>query len=508
MTEFHTFGPFQVDPVRGVLLRDGQAQAVGQRGIALLLALVAAQGKTVSKSDLMEAGWPGLAVEEGNLTVQIAGLRKLLGPGPQGQDWIVTVPRVGYRLVANAAPDVAARPHPETPMLAVLPFANLSGDPAQDYFADGVVEDIITALSRFKALTVIARDVSFAYRDRAADTARTARELGVTYLLQGSVRRMAHRFRITAQLVDAETTVCLWSENFDGTAEEIFEVQDRITASVAATVAPRIELAEIEKSRLKPPGSLAAYDYYLRALQKHNSFLEADNLEAIALLHRAIELAPDFALALAAAAYGYEHRVTMGWAPASPDDAGRALALAKAAAAAAPDEPLVLARTGFFMQSLGGDHDRGLKTILRAVEINPNNVTVLLIAGAGHIWGGDLDLAMGMFHQVMALSPGRTSFAMTGVAHVLMCQGQNEQALDWARRSLAQEPNFDVTHWIMTAALAKLGQQAAAERALSALLILSPGLSISRLSQSNHSKYPERWSTVFDGLRLAGMPEA
>jgi TolB-like protein/Tfp pilus assembly protein PilF len=507
MTGRTTFGPFQIDPARGVLLRDGQAVAVGQRGIALLCALQAARGQTVAKADLMEAGWPGLAVEEGNLTVQIAGLRKLLGPGPQGQDWIVTVPRVGYRLVATAATDAAAKPQLDTPMLAVLPFANLSGDPAQEYFADGIVEDIITALSRFRSLTVTTRHASFAYRGKATDLAQTALELGVRYLLQGSVRHMAGRFRITAQLVDAETSAYLWSQNFDGAAEEIFEVQDRITASVAAIVAPRIELAEITRSRLKPPGSLVAYDYYLRALQKHNTFLDADNLEAIALLHKAIDLAPDFAPALVAAAYGYEHRVTMGWPPASPDDSGRALMLANAAVATAPDDPLVLARSGFFMMSLGRDYDRGLKTILRAVEINPNNITVLIIAGAGHIWSGDLDLAMGLFRRVLALSPGNTSYAMTGVAHVLICQGKYEDALDWARRSLAEEPNFDVTHWIMTAALAKLGQKVAAKRALSALLALSPGLSISRLTQANHSKYPERWGTIFDGLRLAGMAE-
>ena len=156
MTEFSAFGPFQVDPMRGTLLRDGRPVVVGQRGIALLLALVAAQGKTVPKSALMAAGWPGLAVEEGNLTVQIAGLRKLLGPGPQGLDWIVTVPRLGYRLIL---PQVLP-PDPEPagrPKLAVLPFQNLSGEVEADYFADGIVADIITALSRFRSLAVVSR---------------------------------------------------------------------------------------------------------------------------------------------------------------------------------------------------------------------------------------------------------------------------------------------------------------------------------------------------------------
>lgn len=194
--ESHTVGPFTFGPDHASLWRGNERVPLGHKAAALLSALAQARGTAVTKADLMEADWPGLAVEEGNLTVQIAGLRKALGPGPQGQDWIVTVPRVGYRLVLPQPlkPEV---PEPLKPALAVLPFANLGGDAEQDYFADGVVEDIITALSRFKSLIVTARNVSFAYRDQAADLAQTARALGVLYLVQGSVRRMANRLRTT-----------------------------------------------------------------------------------------------------------------------------------------------------------------------------------------------------------------------------------------------------------------------------------------------------------------------
>lgn len=200
----HSFGPFVLDAGRGLLQRDGKSVAIGQRGRALLEALLDAEGGTVTKADLMDRAWPGTIVEEGNLTVQIAALRKSLGTAPDGQEWIATVPRQGYRLIrpASAAREADAVLSAK-PALAVLPFANLSGDPDQDWFADGVVEDIITALSRFRSFAAIARNSSFVYKGRAVDIRQVAKELGVRYVLEGSVRRAGDRLRITAQLVEA-----------------------------------------------------------------------------------------------------------------------------------------------------------------------------------------------------------------------------------------------------------------------------------------------------------------
>lgn len=318
-----SFGPFTFDPDRRSLTRGGQSTELRQRASALLAALLAAGGHPVSKATLMDAVWPDTTVEEGNLTVQISGLRKSLGLGPSGVEYIITVPRVGYRLVQ---PTAAAEPEGSPrPALAVMPFANLSADVGQDYFADGVVEDIIIALSKFRSFAVIARNSTFAYRGRSPGVPQVATELGVLYVLEGSVRRMGDHIRITAQLVDGKTGSNLWAQNFDGATADIFDVQDQITASVAAVVGTKIELAEIDRSRRKRPGNLDAYDYYLRALQKLYTYLDTDNLAAITLLNQAIALEPDFALALAWAAYGYEHRVTMGWDAASPDDGAKAL---------------------------------------------------------------------------------------------------------------------------------------------------------------------------------------
>ena len=219
-----TFGPFALDRERQALLRDGEAVPIGHRGYLILEALLDANGGTVSKSALLERAWPGLVVEEANLTVQIGALRKAMGA--DGETLIVTVPRIGYRLVRPAPPPAAMPPAPAAATIAVMPFANMSGDAEQDYFADGMVDEIITALSRFKTFAVISRTSSFVFKGKVVDIRAAAKELGVRYVLEGSVRRSGPRLRVTAQLVDAETGAHLWAEKFEGATEDIFDFQD------------------------------------------------------------------------------------------------------------------------------------------------------------------------------------------------------------------------------------------------------------------------------------------
>lgn len=482
------FGPFTLDTERRILSRDGQAVEIGLRACTLLQALLGAGGQQVTKAHLMDRVWPDSTVEEGNLTVQIAQLRKLMGTDAAGRDWIVTVPRVGYRLVAAAGMPVART---GVPVIAVQRFEHLGPDPAQDYFAEGIGQDITTALSRFTAFSVVAGGAA----------------AGARYRLGGSVRHMGERFRISAHLTDGDSGTCLWADNFDAAARQVFDVQDRISASVAAHVAPQIERAEIERSRGKPPGSLDAYDHYLRALQSLATLTEADNRAALALLERALELDSGFAAALAAAAYGFEHRVTMGWPAASDDDGAKAMALARAAVAASEGDALVLARCGFIFMAIGRDYDLGRQTILRAADLNPVNGEVLMRAGAAHIWAGDLDQALAFFQRGIELSPGHTFGAMTGVAHVLLLQGRHEDTLLWTARALAEQPSFDVTHWLAIAALGHLGRQDDASRAIAALLALSPDATVARIAAAHHGKFPERMACLLDGLRLAGLPE-
>jgi TolB-like protein/class 3 adenylate cyclase/Tfp pilus assembly protein PilF len=408
----------------------------------------------------------------------------------------------GERQGASAQGERGARPS-----LAVLPFQNLSGDPAQDYFADGVVEDMITALSRFKSFAVVARNSSFVYKGRTVDVRQVARELGVRYVLEGSVRKAGSRLRITAQLIDGTSGAHMWAHNYDGTVEDIFDVQDRITESVVAVVEPQIQQAEIERSRRKRPENLDAYDLYLRALRNIHAASPEKNAAALELLNRAIELDPGYAGALAVAAWGLEHRTSMGWPPLTADDRQRGVQLARAALAVGGDDPDVVAHCALVILALGREYDQGLEIVKRAVEANPNDAMVLTRAGICHLKGGSLDEAMILLERVIRLSPGDTFAAKTGIANVHLCLGRYQDALDWAGRSLAENPRFDPTHWMLIAANAHLGRLDEARRALAVLLEIMPGTTVTRVAKGQHSKDPRRTEVLIEGLRLAGMPE-
>jgi TolB-like protein/DNA-binding winged helix-turn-helix (wHTH) protein/Tfp pilus assembly protein PilF len=501
------FGPFRLEPDNARLLCDGVPVALGHRAFVLLQALAEAKGQLVTKTDLMERVWPGQIVEEGNLTVQIAALRKALGTDTEGRDYIITVPREGYRLVSGHVAPPVIRPVAIMPSLAVLPFQTLGTAPDQDYFADGVVEDIITALSRFKSFAVIARNSSFAYKAKAIDVRQVARELGVLYVLEGSIRRAANRLRVTEQLIDGASGAQLWARNFDSPAEEVFEVQDNITASVAAIIEPKIQQAEINRSRRERPESLEAYDLYLQASQLLNNYRSEDNAAAIKLLERAMALEPAPAPVLAQAIYAYEHRSTMGWPPVSENDGARAMELVRNALSVARDDALLLVRCGFAVQAIERDFDQGLLLVTRAVELNPNHVEVLFVAGVVQIWCGSLEEALRLFKRVIELSPGDTVNAYAGLAHVNLALGHYQEALDWAGKAYAENPNFDVIYWLLIAANAQLGRMNEAKRWLKALQALVPGISMASLQNAHTQKEPGRMAAIFDGLRKAGMPE-
>ncbi len=508
MSERSTFGPFQIDPERGALLRDGQSVAVGQRGIALLSALLAAQGQTVAKSALMVAGWPGLAVEEGNLTVQIAGLRKLLGPGPHGQDWIVTVPRAGYRLIVPQAPPQVNDETPR-PALAVLPFVNLSGDATQDYFADGVVEDIITALSRFKSFAIISRNSSFAYKGQATDVRQIGYDLGVRYVLEGSIRRAGDRLRISAQLVECENGRHIWAEQFDGAVAEVFDFQDRITESVATVVEPHIQKAELDRSRRDRPGSIAAYDLYLRALPKLSMETAADNAEAYALLSVALDMEPDNPVFLALASYALGQRLTRTFATVEPEERQKAAELARRGLERAAGDAFVIAHCSMLMLHNTKDYDLAMAAILSAVEANPNDLLVVSRAGIAHLHCGSIADALACFHRAIRLGPRdpETHISMTGIAHCQMVLGDYPEALAWAARSLAVRPNFHCTYWMLIAANAQLGRMDEARKYLAEFRKLAPVASIASIWAGQPQKDPSRCAAILDGLRLAGLAE-
>jgi TolB-like protein len=281
-----SFGPFTFDRAQMKLSRGGQSVSLGTRGAALLAALADARGGVVSKDTLIEAAWPGTVVEEANLTVQIAALRRALGRWSDAEEWIVTVPRAGYRLVWSE--DSAGTAAAGAPAVAVLPFENLSSDPEQTHLADGLVEEIITALSKFRTFAVVARHSTFAYKGRATDVRTVARELGVRYVLEGSVRRAGGRVRVAAQLIEGSSGAHLWAEKFEGPAVDIFDFQDQIANSVIGLIEPRIRKAEIDRARRKRPESVDAWDLYVQAVPLVYGANVPAYTEAVDLLDRAL----------------------------------------------------------------------------------------------------------------------------------------------------------------------------------------------------------------------------
>ena len=317
-----------------------------------------------------------------------------------------TSPKAEPRRPTEAAAPALALP--DKPSIAVLPFQNLSGDPEQEYFADGVVEDIITALSRIRWLFVIARNSSFTYKGRAVDVKQVGRELGVRYVLEGSVRKAANRVRITGQLIDATTGAHLWAERFEGTLDDIFELQDQVAASVVGAIAPQLERAEIERAKRKPTESLDAYDYYLRGMANlHRGTREAID-EALPLFYKAIELDPDFASAYGMAAWCHFWRKVNGWMTDRAQETAEGARLARRAVELGRDDAVALTRGGHALAHLAGDLDGGIALLDRALVLNPNLAAAWFLGGFLRIWRGEPDERHRALRARDALEPARS----------------------------------------------------------------------------------------------------
>jgi TolB-like protein/lambda repressor-like predicted transcriptional regulator len=503
-----TFGPFVFVREHRSLARDGKVLTVGGRAATILGMLIDARGAVVPKDELIEAAWPGLVVEEANLTVQIAALRKALEEPPRETDWIVTVPRVGYRLVGAERPADPEGGGP--PTIAVLPFENLSSDPEQAYFADGVVEDIATALSRFKTFAVLSRGSTQRYRGSAIDTREAARELGARYVLAGSIRHAGDMVRVNAQLVDGASGAQLWAERFEANAADIFEVQDRITETVIGHVEPRIRKSEIELTRRRHPRNLDAWGLCIRA----RPLVRGDSLDgyddAIDLLSRALTLDATFAPALALAAWAHEKRFTFGGkgrAPPAVDDGQECLALAARALAEGPDDAEVLATVGWMRVVFLRDWQGMEELMARAVELNPYNLAVLNWAGQAKLQSGSPEEVVPILERAMRLSPGASdnSLCQAIVGHAYFSMRRFEEALNWGRRAVETRKTC---HWglsVMAAAYAHLGRMGEAEAALAEARAISYDTIHDVLgSPWRRQEDMDLW---VDGLRKAGMPE-
>jgi TolB-like protein len=397
---------------------------------------------------------------------------------------------------------------PSKPSIAVLPFQNLSGDPEQEYFADGVVEELITALSRMRWLFVIARNSSFTYRGHAIDVKQVGRELGVRYVLEGSVRKASNRIRISGQLIDAATGVSLWADRFDGGIEDIFDLQDRVTSSVVGAIAPKLEQAEIERAKRKPTESLDAYDYYLRGLAGVHRWTREANAEALEMLYRAIQLDPDFASAYGMAARCYSQRKTAGWMTDRAKEVGEAERLARRAAELGREDAVALWTAGLALAFVVGDLDDGARFTERALTLNPNLVWAWLFSGWVKLWIGEPDVAIDRFAQAMRLNPQDPLFfqmqAGTALAHFFA--GRHDLAFTMAAAAMKDQPNFVLGWGTMAASGALSGRAEEAIKAMARLRQLAPALRLSNLTEFLALRRPADIAAWKEGLQRAGLP--
>ena len=410
-----------------------------------------------------------------------------------------------------AASARSALPLPDKPSIAVLPFKNMSGDPEQEYFADGVVEEIITALSRFGQLFVIARNSSFTYKGRPIDVKQVGRELGVRYVLEGSVRRSADRVRVTGQLIDAATGAHLWADRFDGALEDIFDLQDQLTASVVGAIAPKLEQAEIDRAKRKPPENLDAYDYYLRGMASHYQSWSREAIsEALKLYYKAIELDPDFASAYGAAARCYIERRSNNWMTDRVKETAETERLARRAVELGRDDALALSGGGFALAAVGHDPDAGAAFIDRALVLNPNLAAAWYYSGFVKIWVGEPDTAIDHIARAMRLSPLgpiMRSFR-NATAHAHFHAGRYDQASSWAEMVLQENPDSLPSLRIAAASYALSGRTTDASKICTRLRQVDPALRISNLrDRLGPYRRPENIARLIDGLRKAGVLE-
>lgn len=408
----------------------------------------------------------------------------------------------------NAAANYPALPLPDKPSIAVLPFQNMSGDPEQEYFADGMVEEIITALSRVRSFFVIARNSSFTFKGKTIDVRQVGRELGVRYVLEGSVRKAAGTVRITAQLIDAMTGNHIWSNRYTGGIEDIFDLQDSITASVVGAIQPSILLAEIERTKRKRPESLDAYDHVMRALPHVWALEPASNVTALCHLNDAIKIEPEYPLALSLAAWCHARQIAYNWTPMHAEAKAEGLRLAKLAGDVNNDDPLVLTML-CAAHSIIGDLDIASILIEKALALDPNSAMAWQRSAYLNLFLFRPEIAIEHFERAMKLSPfDPMNFnCLIGIGQAHWVAQRYEQAVSWIRKGMVERPDLIWPLRMIAACLGQLGRVSEAREVVRQLLLAHPELTISKVMAITAFRDPDFCLRYAEGLRKAGLPE-
>ena len=534
----YQFKDFVLDPDRRELACGSGAIVIGPQVFDLLIYLVQNRERVVTKDNLIDVVWGGRIVSESTLTSHINAVRKSIGDTGEDQRLVRTLARKGYRFVGDvreipsaretptlaqqtpasvrevpeaadaAEPDQIGPALPDRPSIAVLPFVNLSGDPGQDYFVDGIVDDIISALSRMRWLFVIARNSSFTYKGRAVDVKQVGRELGVRYILEGSLRRVANRVRITGQLIDAATGATLWSERFESALDDLFELQDQMATSLVGALAPQLESAEIERSRHKPTESLDAYDYYLRGMWNFRQVSRSAIDAALPLFYAAIERDPEFASAYAMAGWCHSWRKLSRWLTDFEGEIAEGTRLARRAVELGQNDAVALAASAHALTHLVRDFDGAIALLARALVLDQNLAAGWYVGGFVRIWRGEPDDAIEQIAHGMRLSPlGPDMHRMQmGNAMAHLMAGRTGDAVSWAEKASIHRCNHAFPISILAATYARAGRGEEAHLAMQQLRELDPELRLSNLGQWLPFRRPQDLEAFADALHEAGLP--
>jgi TolB-like protein/Flp pilus assembly protein TadD len=511
----YEFGPFRLDATLGLLMRGSEPIAMGHRAVALLQLLVERAKQPVAKEDLFNAGWPGLAVEDSNLTVQIAAVRKAL-EGAGGAGWIETLQRRGYRYVgppvvscgadAGTLEAPPALELPAKPSVAVLPFVNVGDDPEQAHFTDGMVDDIISGLSRIKWLFVIGRGTTFSYKGRTVASGQVGRELGVRYLLEGSVRKVTDRVRVNCQLVDAANGAHVWSERYDRRLEDVFALQDEIACEVVAAMEPGLQRAEVERVRRKRPDSLDAYELVLKAQPEVDSGMPEQVGRALVLLEKSLAVLPTYALAHANAAMC--HHCLFLRAGLKEENRTASLRHAEAAMAFGQDDARALTLAGFSVGMDGHDRSGAFTAFEAALALSPSCALTYILGSVVAGWGGEAERTIEWSERGMRLSPfdpwAFAAYDAQALGHFR--RGRYADAASAAYRSNRANPAHSITYVLIAAALAKLGRLPEARAAAAQVLRLQPTFRYSRQFAGVNCE-PALAAAMAEALSAAGLPE-
>jgi TolB-like protein len=517
----YRFEKYVLDTDRRELRQGDELVPLAPQVFDILVYLIHHRDRVVSKDDLLTAIWGGRIVSETALTTRLNGARKAIGDTGEGQRLIKTLRRTGVRFVgevreerppavmAIAPKTVGGLVSQEQPSIVVLPFANLSDDPQQDYFTDGVVEDIITELSRFSELFVIARNSSFTYKGQAVDVRAVGRDLGVRYALEGSVRKVARRVRITGQLIDAESGKHIWADRFESSLEDIFALQDQMAHNVVGAIAPRLEQAEIERAKRKPTENLTAYDCFLRGMASWHDWTRNGHDEALKHFRRAIELDPTFARPHALAAGCYLMRKSNGWVVNRTTEMAETERLARRGADLARADAVALAWCAHALAHVVGDIKAGIALIDHALRLNPNLSVAWQRSGWIHVYAGEPELAIEHVRTAIRLSPldPLMHLAHCAIAYGYFFLGDLNQSSAWSDRALQMRPDWPAALRVLAMSHALAGRDRFAQEVMTRLRRLQPTLRISNLHEQIFLKRPEHMEKFMSAMRKAGLPE-